>query len=463
MINTNPMFRTRLAAAALAILAAAAPAALAQPTSSNGAVETSAQLKEEMQFARSLSRVFKHVAREVEPAVVHITQLTNVQQVRRDWFGRPIEYGPTTLRPSGQGSGVIVSADGLILTNNHVIRGADQIKVKTSDGRELEARLIGRDELTDLAVIKIDGKNLRYVEFASSDTVEVGEWVIAIGSPFGFENSVTTGIVSAKGRSLTPREGLQYQDFIQTDAAINPGNSGGPLLNLEGKLVGINSAIATRTGAFEGIGFAIPSDMVRSVMDNLIKNKRVIRGYLGVILEDAAGPRSEEPGVIVRTVEEGTPAARAGFQPGDVIRRFQGRALNEARLRTAIALTPPGTRTTFEIEREGKPMELVVALGDYEAAFRDSLGANFEDFTPQQAQRMGYREGVSGAIIVEIEPNSRAARSGLRLGDIIVQIDGLNVENAEQLTNALASRDYSRGVRLGVIRDRMQGYIDITN
>ncbi|MFN9992610.1 MAG: S1C family serine protease, partial [Phycisphaerales bacterium] len=241
---------------------------------------------DDLAFARRLSNVFKSVAGKAEPAVVHITSLNRVR-MRRGFFD---QIGQEQIVPNGLGSGLIVSADGYILTNHHVVKQADQLRVKLATGEEVDAKLVGTDELTDLAVLKIEREGLPYLEFGDSEVLDVGEWVVAIGSPFGFSSTVTAGIVSAKSRSINPKEGAPaYQDFIQTDAAINPGNSGGPLLDLNGKVIGVNSAIATRTGGYEGIGFAIPATIAKPVMENLITNKRVIRGWLGVSLQDATG------------------------------------------------------------------------------------------------------------------------------------------------------------------------------
>jgi serine protease Do len=317
--------------------------------------EPSDATPQDFNMVRGLSRAFQSVAKKAEPSVVHITQLRNVPLYTRDGFmGMPMFSGQTELRPSGLGSGNIVSPDGYILTNNHVVKGSEQLKVRLTDGREFPAKLVGRDEATDLAVIKIDAKNLTSIEFDDSDKLEVGEWVVALGSPLGLSNSVTAGIVSAKGRSGIA--GLQdYQDFIQTDAAINPGNSGGALVNLDGKLVGVNSAIASRSGGYEGIGFAIPSNVAKSVMQSIISNGRVARGWLGLDFEDVSGTASSQRGARIAQVLDGGPAATSGLKPGDVVSEFNGRSIDDsARLRSLIALTPPGTKVDLGVLRDGK-------------------------------------------------------------------------------------------------------------
>jgi serine protease Do len=424
---------------------------------------------DDIAFAKRLSNAFKSVASNVEPSVVHITQRNRVYQ--RNWFGEVVSSGITD---TGLGSGFIVSKDGYILTNNHVItsgeRAAEQIKVRLFDGRELDAKLIGRDEATDLAVLQINRDdlpaNLNPVTLGDSDVLEVGEWVVAIGSPFGLSNTVTAGIVSAKGRSITPREtGRVYQDFIQTDAAINPGNSGGPLLNLQGEVVGINSAIASRSGGYQGIGFAIPSTIARAVLDSIVANGRVVRGWMGVDLADLAangggGGGNGGGGVAVRAVQEDSPADKAGLKVGDIITKFQGRPVNEARLRNAIALTPPGTKAPLEVQRDRKAIETVVTIGDLNAAMGNTdipqLGARVKTVTRDLAQQF-RQPRLKGVIVMEVDDGSRAANSDLQPGDVIV---GYRQGTAERQINsaedfaALAARaDFKSGVQLNVIRN----------
>jgi serine protease Do len=428
---------------------------------------------QDLAFANRLSTAFKTVASQVEPSVVHITSLQRVR-VRRSMF----DAGMDRVVPAGLGSGVIIDADGTIVTNNHVVKQAEQLLVRLTDGREFEARVIGRDEATDLAVLKVEGENLVPAKFGDSERLDVGEWVVAIGSPFGFSNTVTAGIVSAKGRSLTPREtGRTYEDFIQTDAAINPGNSGGPLLNLRGEIIGINTAIASRSGAYEGLGFAIPSAIVRAVVDNIRANGRVVRGWLGVELVDMTSamenarssregvrvnaPNNGARGVLVRRVLEESPAARAGLREGDIITRFRGNLVNEQRLRTAIAITPPGTKAEVEVQREGERVVLTAELGDLNTAlgnvFVPRLGMSVRTVTPAIAQELGYRD-IAGVVVVEMEPDGKAAAGRLRVGDVIVRVDNRDVADAAAFERALTRAD-ARGVRLDVVRDGMAGYL----
>jgi serine protease Do len=441
---------------------------------------------DDLSFANRLSKVFKSVASQAEPAVVHITAYQKRQQVRYDWFGMPVERGPVSMQQTSLGSGFIVNTDGTVMTNNHVVADADELRVRLADGREMPAKVVGRDEATDLAVLRIDtgGKRLdvRPAVLGDSDAMDVGEWVVAIGSPFGFSRTVTAGIVSAKGRSLTPREtGHTYEDFIQTDAAINPGNSGGPLLNLRGEVVGINSAIASRTGGYEGLGFAIPSNVARIVMDNILANGRVVRGYLGLSLADATPEQLGDThvngdayrGVYVGGVEEDSPAERAGLKDGDIITRFQGQPVNEARLRTAIAVTRPGTRTELEILRGGKKQTLAATIGDYAAVladrantqgavFIDDLGATIRTYTRQMARDDGYRDArVRGVQVVDVKPGSPAERTGLAKGDIIVEVGGAAMTSASSFVEKAGGGGLQAGTLLGVVRGNRLGNLRV--
>ena len=436
----------------------------------------SARPADDIAAARGLSRAFQHVAKQAEPAVVNIVSFRKQPIYERVNFFEARPTGKTRMMQLGLGSGVVVSRDGLILTNNHVVADADRLDVKFRDGTELEAKLVGRDPLTDLAVIRVDAKDLPAAEFADSEQLDVGEWVVAIGSPFGFANTVTAGIVSAKGRSgiaLPGQDDNAYQDFIQTDAAINPGNSGGPLLNLDGKIVGINSAIASRAGGSEGIGFAIPSNMARSVMEGLVKNGRVVRGYLGVQMNDIrmaqASSLGVKPGqgVLVENVLEASPGDKAGLKDGDVIVRYNGKAVSQrASLRTAIALTPPGTQTKVEVLRDGKTIDLPVTVGDESAAidsnFVSDLGLVVRPFTREDARGKRYlRDVEEGCVVVSAEDSGRAARAGIQPGDIIVKIDSATTPDAQAFNKAVHDGDLDRGLVLSVIRDRQKGRIVI--
>ena len=472
-MNTMSLRSRRVSSSLACLLAAAALGTLSVGAIAQDKTPAAASAKDEgIAFARQLSNAFKSVARAVEPSVVHITALTKVQPVRYDFFGRPIARGTPSLQPSSLGSGVIISVDGYVVTNNHVVKGADMLRAKLADGTEFDAKLVGRDELTDLAVIKIEPKDqspkFAAAQWADSEALEVGEWVVAIGSPFGLSNTVTQGIVSAKGRSVTPREtGRTQEDFIQTDAAINPGNSGGPLLNLESRIVGINSAIASRSGGYEGIGFAIPANTARTVVENIIANGRVVRGWLGVALEDARSYQLEghPQGVAVTQVVRESPAEQAGLQVGDVILKFKGAAVNEPRLRQAIAISSPGTKADVEVLR-GKEIKTVsVSLADQAAANGevriDPLGMSVRTLTAQQARRLGYRD-VAGVVVTSIDADGRGARatpSPFQEGDIIVGIREDGVKDADSFARLAESLDYNRGVPFMVIRDTERGQL----
>jgi serine protease Do len=423
---------------------------------------------DDLAFARRLSNVFKSVAGKAEPAVVHITSLNRVR-MRRGFFD---QIGQEQIVPNGLGSGLIVSADGYILTNHHVVKQADQLRVKLATGEEVDAKLVGTDELTDLAVLKIEREGLPYLEFGDSEVLDVGEWVVAIGSPFGFSSTVTAGIVSAKSRSINPKEGAPaYQDFIQTDAAINPGNSGGPLLDLNGKVIGVNSAIATRTGGYEGIGFAIPATIAKPVMENLITNKRVIRGWLGVSLQDATGEQlagKAQQGAVVTQVAEDSPAQAAGIEVGDVIFGFQGKALNELRMRNAIALSSPGSEAKIDLLREGRAKSVKATIGDLGKAlgneYLPTIGASVRPLDARTSRAYARDLGVEKMqplSIVEIDPAGIGAEAGLRAGDVIVGVEGEAVVAIEEFTRNVSELDAGKRLRLNVLRQGRMRNIEI--
>ncbi len=343
-----------------------------------------AQAAEDLRYARSLSRAFQHAAEHVEPSVVHIT--TRSDQLVRDFFGRVRERSS-----SGLGSGVIVSEDGYILTNNHVIKGAGEVLVKLADGRTVPGKVIGGDELRDIAVVRIEATGLTAARLGSDEPLEVGEWVLAVGSPFGFDQTVTAGIVSAMGRGLgiVSDEFKDAEQFIQTDAAINPGNSGGPLINLDGEVVGINSAIFSRTGGSVGLGFSIPIDLARAVYDNIIRGGRSDFGWLGVELGTG------DEGVRVARVLDDSPAASAGLLVGDVIRRYQGREVADpTQLIRSIQFTPPGSEARFEVERSGRPFELTARVASRTQAELDRYdGRRVESLGLDGHHRLGGGAG----------------------------------------------------------------------
>lgn len=456
-----------------------------------------AAAKEQLKTARDLSQAFQDVARAVRPSVVNVRSVQRIEIQRTptlipfferfpgdDRFGRGFlerffggrEQAPE--RPQefvrrGVGTGVIVSRDGYIVTNNHVVRDASSITVTLSDNRSFDAKIVGTDEKTDLAVLKINASDLYPADLGDSDSLSVGEWVLAVGNPFGLTHTVTAGIISATGRANV---GIaDYEDFIQTDAAINPGNSGGPLVSLDGKVIGINTAIATRTGTYEGIGFAIPSNMVRQVVDAIVKEGKVVRGWLGVAIQNltddlAASFRFEgREGVLVGDVTPGGPAERAGVRPEDIIVRYNGRKVSDVnQLRNLVAATRPGEKVELEVFRDGRGQTLRVEVGELASgqamaanvgAEPSDLGLTVETLTPQVAEALNLRRAERGALVTHVQPESPAERCGLARGDVIIAVGDEPIEDAGELRKALSEADLNAGVRLRVLTDGMQRFV----
>jgi serine protease Do len=376
------------------------------------------------------------------------------------------------------GSGVIVSSDGYILTANHVVEGADQIKVAlASGGQELTAKVIGTDAPTDVAVLKITGKDLPTITMADSDNIEVGDVVLAIGNPFGVGQTVTMGIVSATGR--TSLDINQYENFIQTDAAINPGNSGGPLVDANGRLVGINTAIFSESGGYQGVGFAVPANLARSVMEQLVKSGKVTRGYLGVHIQSLTPELAEEfnmpdqSGALITDSESGTPASKAGLQTGDVIRQVNGKKVSDSQqLSLLISQIAPGTKvnvTFLRSENGKKPVEktLTVVLGtlpgqanarndntpdEQKDSNYDSLdGVEVGDIDSNARQQYGIPNSVRGAVVTSVDENSNSADAGVREGDVIQEINREPVRTADDAVK-LSDKAHGKRVLLKVWR-----------
>ena len=387
---------------------------------------------------------------------------------------QPRRRMPRKFQQRGQGSGFIISKDGYILINNHVVGDADLIKVKLSDGREFKAKVIGTDPQSDVAVIKIDATNLPVLRLGDSDKLEVGEWVIAIGNPFGLSQTVTVGVVSAKGRS---RIGINdYEDFIQTDAAINPGNSGGPLVNIHGEAVGMNTAIFSRSGGYMGIGFAIPINMAKAIKDQLLKKGKVTRGWLGVVIQDideelakSFGLEKTE-GVLIAEVSEGSPAEKAGLKQGDIILRLNGKKVDDlGELRNKIALTAPGTKVKLEVLRENKRRTIQVTIGEQPAGrtigmaqheILGKIGLVVQDLTEELAKQFGYRES-QGVLVAEVEPGSPAARVGIRPGHLIEEVNRKRVHNMDEFVRALAQSKKTKSVLFRVRDGEFSRYVAI--
>lgn len=419
---------------------------------------------------RDLNNAFVDIAKTVTPSVVTVSTEKVLTLQENNVFGFPFSGDPfgdffgnpqprnrsqspqRQFTQAGLGSGVIVSDDGYILTNNHVVAGADSIQVRLSDGRKFPAKVIGRDERTDVAVIKVNASGLAAIKKGNSDSLQVGEMVMAIGSPLSenLAHTVTQGIVSAKGRQNV---GLAtYEDFIQTDAAINPGNSGGALVNLDGELVGLNSAIASQSGGFQGIGFAIPSNMAFKIMDQLISKGKVTRGWLGILPQDidakmaAAIKVKEGSGVLVGDVTPESPAEKAGFQSGDIITAIDGHTMaSAAQLRTDIAETAPGTKVSVSIIRDGKDKDFDLTLGELPEQFassggtaqsRDLLGFAVSTLTRDLADKYGLDGRTEAVVVTDIDQNSGAYGAGLREGDMIRSVNHMTVTSLKEFDQA---------------------------
>jgi serine protease Do len=413
--------------------------------------------------AKAFSRSFIAVARTVRPAVVHISverKVTRKQYNDPDEFFRRF-FGPEFMprRKSapreqvrrGQGSGVIIDKQGHILTNNHVVGKADLIKVKLSDRREFVAKLVGADERSDVAVIKIDAQALAVAATGDSDALSVGEWVLAIGNPFGLEQTVTSGVISAKSR--THVADIQYQDFLQTDAAINPGNSGGPLVDLDGKVIGINTAIFSRSGGYMGIGFAIPINMARKIMTSLIAHGKVVRGWLGVRLQDINDDMAKvlnlpkAGGAMVVEVVEKSPAATAGLKERDVIVSCDGREVKTPNdLMNAVGFLEVGSKARLEVFRNGKKVVVNFKVAERTAAAEASetggerlekLGLTVEEINDKLRETYEIDKRVKGVVITEVKAGSPASRSGLKPGVVIETVEEKKVRTVADLKRGL--------------------------
>jgi serine protease Do len=383
-----------------------------------------------------------------------------------DFFRRFGPPQPRDYEARSLGSGFIISADGYILTNAHVVEAAEDITVKLNDKREFKAKVIGSDKRTDVAVIKIEASGLPAVKIGDPERLKVGEWVLAIGSPFGFESTVTAGIVSAKGRSL-PQE--NYVPFIQTDVAINPGNSGGPLFNLKGEVVGINSQIYSRTGGFMGLSFAIPIDVAMDITHQLRTAGRVSRGRIGVVIQEVTKELAESfglpkaAGALVNSVEKGGSADKAGLEPSDVILKFDGKMVNSsADLPRMVAQTRPGSKVTMQIWRKGAAKDVTVTVGEMpeekvaqRAGRRDSkagnvvarLGLTVSELSAEQRKELG----IGGGLLVE-DVQGAAAKAGIRRGDVLMALNNQDIKSVEQLTQLLNQFEKAKSVALLIRR-----------
>jgi len=400
---------------------------------------------------------FTSLVARLSPSVVFISTVSEAQQ--HDFSKRrsqdPFNFFFPKRQRRGLGSGFVLDDRGFIITNHHVVEDASKVVVKFSDDHEYKAEVVGSDEKTDIAVLRIkDAENLVPVSLGDSDRLQVGEWVVAIGNPFGLSHSVTAGIVSAKGRQINPQGENAYDDFIQTDAAINPGNSGGPLVNLKGQVVGINSAIYSRTGGNIGIGFAIPINIARTIVPQLEEHGHVTRGWLGVLIqpvdEDVAKAfeLAKAKGALVAKVFDDSPAAKAGVKVGDVIVRFDGKEVGKSsELPTIVANTPIDKKVTLVVLRDGERKKLSVEIGKLAESASEArpvkakeLGLSVQDITPDVAKELGLEEGSEGVVVTAVVDGSPGARANLRPGDVIEQIGRKPVKNAEEFRRLLSER-----------------------
>jgi serine protease Do len=435
---------------------------------------------------------FTDIVAAAMPAVVNISTTRTVKNEQsspllndpffRQFFGDQFQRQfdvPKERKEQSLGSGVIVDPNGTIITNNHVIEKADEIKVVLYDKREFKGKVVGTDPKTDIAVVKIDAKNLPVIPWGDSDSLKVGEYVLAIGNPFGLNQTVTMGIISAVGRAQV---GIaDYEDFIQTDAAINPGNSGGALINAKGELIGINTAIFSQSGGYMGIGFAVPSHMARSVMDSLVKTGKVVRGWLGVSIQDVSPDLAgqfglkEAKGALVGEVQADSPADKAGFRVGDVIVKYDGNPVEgTGHLRNAVAQTAVGTKVRVGIIRDKRPMELEVTIGELPAELAGAnpgpaqsqgeavlSGVEVANLTPEMADRLQIPRSSQGVVITGLEPDSPAQKGGLQTGDLILAVNQVPTRNVTEFKKATSRIKEGESVLLLISRQGRKVFLVI--
>lgn len=413
------------------------------------------------------AKAFASVVKKAGPAVVHVRVEKSVKGRGQEFdflndpfferffgpqFRNPRQKEPREFKQQGAGSGFIISPDGLILTNNHVVGEAETITVRLADEREFKAKVIGTDPQSDVALIKIEAENLPVLPLGDSDRLEVGEWVIAIGSPFELNQTVTVGVVSAKGRN---RIGINdYENFIQTDAAINPGNSGGPLLNIHGEAIGMNTAIFSRSGGYMGIGFAIPINMAKAIQLQLEKKGKVTRGWLGVVIQDVNEELAKSfglekaRGALISEIADKSPASESGLQKGDVIIQLDGAEVTDvSELRNKVALMVPGSKVDLLVIRDGKKKTMKITIGEQPGDMARPAGSNGDDslqnmgltlqnLTEELAGQFGYSPD-QGVLIVEVESGSPAERAGLKPGQLIEEVEQQRVRNLKELRKVL--------------------------
>lgn len=487
----------------------------AMPSYASGK-QTNESNTEALAAAQQFEHVFENVVNQVKPAVVSITSVKTFKhspqkqrqmpndryhsqpprppgpdqeqesdpfQQFRDFFGDDFfdrffkpRFPEGDYKIQGLGSGVIIDSEkGYIITNNHVVEDADELKVALGDKREFDGKVIGTDPQTDVAVVKIEGSNLPSAKLGDSDTIRVGQWAIAIGNPFGLSQTVSIGVISATGRANVGV--AQYEDMIQTDAAINPGNSGGPLVNIRGEVIGINTAIFTRSGGYQGIGFAIPVNMVKIIMKDLVEKGKVTRGWLGVVIQDITPDLAKSfnvtvtEGVLVSEIQDNSPAKEAGFERGDIVVEYEGKSIRDVNhLRNNVAQTEVGKKAKVKVLREGKEKELIVRIGEQPSDLfaagpgavppGKDLGMTVQNLTKELAKNLGIEEN-SGVIVSGVQPGSPAAMSDIREGDFIKEVNRKKITNVTEFKKALSEGDKEKGILLLVKRGEFSRYVII--
>lgn len=433
-------------------------------------------------------RAMAEISGAVKPAIVNISTTRTVKiQGGMDVFDDPFfrqffgdnfnrqRQQPRERKSAGLGSGVIVSSDGYIVTNFHVVKDADEIKVTLSDRKEFKGKVVGSDPKTEISIVKIDAVGLPTIAWGDSARLEVGEIVLAVGSPYGLNQTVTMGIVSAIGRANV---GIaDYEDFIQTDAAINPGNSGGALVNVKGELVGINTAIYSTSGGYQGIGFAIPSNMIKSIMDSLVNKGKVVRGWLGVSIQKITAELSRQfsgkadSGVLVSDTTENGPADRAGIKRGDIITEYDGRKVEEPyQIRNMVANNTPGEEHKIKVMREGKPITLIVVIGelpvdmqgdpgDYQNVFR---GIGVQEITPELVKNMNIPGRIKGVIVTDVEENSPASGI-LTQGDVIQEINRKRISTMKEYQDIASKIKKDEDVLILIFRNGSSVFVALSS
>lgn len=485
-VKTNFFSRIKIVAIVFLVIGMAAAGMVLH--SADSLAQTSRISPDSIDFLTKTGKAMAEIAAAVKPAVVNISTIRSAKIsggmdpflddpfFRRffgDNFGR--QKHPREHKSAGLGSGVVVSSDGYIITNHHVVKDADEIKVTLSDKKEFKGKVVGTDPKTEIAVIKIDASGLVGLPWGNSDRLQVGELVFAVGNPFGLNQTVTMGIVSALGRANV---GIaDYEDFIQTDAAINPGNSGGGLINVRGELVGINTAIFSTTGGYQGVGFAIPSNMVKSIMESLIKKGKVIRGWLGVSIQKITPELAKrfnlrsEDGALIGDVIENSPAEKAGLKRGDVIIEYDGKKVAEPYiLRNMVANTLPGEEHALTVIRENRTMTVPLTIGELPADMQQAMniesdntmkGIGVQDITPDIAKKMRIPERIKGVIVNDVSEDSPAAGI-LMPGDVIQDINRKKVQNLSEYREIVSKIRSNEDILMLIYRGGSSLFITIS-